>query len=400
MMFNYKKFVMSKAKTVISSYQADRDKSDLKLLVRLASVAFLASLLLCWRFYIHDVRVFGLTPVLPFLTEVPPWFEWALLSLNVTLLAWLIARPLDQLPIYGVLFCSAFWILQDIARFQPYIYMYCFTVFMALFSSRTDQALTALKIMVCGVYFWAGFHKLNASYYFSVAPWFFQPFYDLSNHSNFMNIVILALSFSIPIFEFMIGVFFVFPETRRLASFFSLMMCIVILGCLGPIGRDWNVIVWVWTTYLFVTAFILFFPPPRDAESLKFVLKPILFIPVILFVIAPAFALFGLWHSFPSFKLYSGNVVTAAVQLVKKEDPSLLPDGLGKLVNQERVLQIAEWTLLELNIIPYPETFVYRTGARGLCRYLTYPSEAILRIYMPPPFYSLKGEVAEEPLCR
>lgn len=156
-----------------------------------------------------------------------------------------------------MLFC----IMMDMLLAQPYIYMYCFTLFVVATGSRHQKsALNALRIMVSGVYFWAGFHKLNATFYASVFPWFFSPVYTFSHADSFggLDIVMGIIMLGVPLFESMIGVLLLFPKYRKIATAMAFTMLVTVLICLGPFGHNWGIGVWPWNIFLFLLEVRLF----------------------------------------------------------------------------------------------------------------------------------------------
>ena len=374
------------------------DSSKRMTIMRITCLAFLLTLTLSWRAYIHELRIFSLAPVVKVLEQTPALVEWSLLVLQIVLLAWLLLRPLKHLPAAGVLFITAFWVLQDLMRFQPYIYMYFFTILFAVFFK--ENGLNALKIMVGSVYFWAGFQKLNLTFFTSTFPWFIAPLYKFSSKPSVIDLFVFCIALSVPVFEASIGwLLLFFPKKWKLASFMACIMTLVVLACLGPFGHNLNIIAWPWNTYLLLIEWILFYKPSSSPQKKLFQYSIPTFTSLVLFSIAPAFALFGLWHSFPAFAIYSGNIKYAEVIFSKDEIPAHLPDNLGQFISYENSLSLSRWTNNEFNIIPYPENDVFKAGAMGLCSYLMDKRGAILRIHIASPFYSATPSQRDFPLC-
>jgi len=177
----------------------------------------------------------------------------------------------------------------------------------------------------------------------------------------------------------------------------ALVMLVVVLACLGT--SEWNLIVWPWNVYLFAVEVILFYKPAGLIEKVRWRLDAPTLTIVTLFSVAPAFALMGWWHSYPAFKLYSGNTETAVVVFSDDENLARLPENLGQLVNHERHLSLSDWTIHEFGVAVYPESYVFRRGAQGLCFYLSDRQNAKLRIFAQPPFYSIAVKYEDFPLC-
>ena len=367
-------------------------------IVRITCVAFLITLALSWRAYIPSLRIFALSPVVEILGSTPVWLDWIILILNVGCLGWLVMKPLQRVPAVGVLTCTVFWVLQDLLRFQPYTYMYVFTIVSAVFFG--SRSIDALKIMVASVYVWGGLHKLNATFFLKTFPGFIEPLYKFPEEPSLLAALLALVIFLVPIFEATIGLLFVFfPRQRRLATMMAFIMLVTVLTSLGLDGSTWNIIVWPWNIYLFLLVLTLFYKSTSADDAVRFRLDALTFATVSLFSIAPALALFGWGHSYPAFKLYSGNTKSAVVILAQNENVALLPNNLGQLAGRVHMLPLVDWTAHEFELVVYPELYVFRRGAEGLCPYLSERQSATLRIYDAPVFYRIETTYRDFPLC-
>jgi len=367
-------------------------------IVRVTCVAFLCTLVLSWRAYIPNLRIFAFSPVIEVLGSAPVWFDWTLLILNIACLGWLVVTPLQRAPAVGVLVCTVFWVLQDLLRFQPYTYMYFFTIlWVVLFTSR---GIDAVKIMVASVYVWGGVHKINATFYLSVFPEFIEPLYTFPKEPSLLAALIVLVMFLVPVFESMIGLLLVFfPRQRRLTTGMAFLMLVVVLTSLGLDDDAWNLIVWPWNIYLFLLILMLLPKAASVEDMVRLRLDTPTLATIVLFSVTPACALFGWGHSYPAFKLYSGNTKTAEVIFSQKENIKRLPNGLGQLVGRAHTLSLVDWTVQEFGLVVYPESYVFRRGAKGLCPYLNDGQHATLRIYDPPPFYRIDTTYQDFPVC-
>lgn len=372
-----------------------RDRANI---VRVTSMALLLSLLLSWRAYIPNLRIFEMSSVIELLGAIPVWADWALLILNIGCVGWLLIKPLQPLPAFGLFACTVFWVLQDLLRFQPYTYMYVFTILLAVFFA--SHALNALKIMVASVYLWAGVHKLNATFFLDLFPGLIKPFYTFPKEPSLLAALIALAIFTVPLFEAGIGLLLLFfPRQRRPTILMAFIMLVVVLVCLGFDGNTWNLIVWPWNIYLFLLVFILLSKSAAIDKKVQFGFDTARLATIALFSIAPALALFGWGHSYPSFKLYSGNTKRAEVMFSENETLTGLPNNLRQLVGRARTLPLVDWTAHEFELVVYPETYVFRRGAKGLCPYLSDGQRAILRIYDQPPFNRIDQTYQDFPLC-
>jgi hypothetical protein len=106
-----------------------------------------------------------------------------------------------------------------------------------------------------------------------------------------------------------------------------------------------------------------------------------------LFGVMPVFSFFGLWDSYLSAALYSGNVPNALIYL-NEATRERLPPGIQDQVRTgpDGRLQLNPytWSLVELNAPGYPERRVFLNVARKICIYAADPSAVSLVIYAKP----------------
>src|SRR5437868_14749121 len=101
--------------------------------------------------------------------------------------------------------------------------MYFFTVLWLVFC--TSRSLNDLKIMVGSVYFWGGFHKINATFFLSVFPEFIEPLYLFPKEPSLLAALIVLVMFLVPVFDSMIGLLLIFsPRQFRLTTGMAFLM--------------------------------------------------------------------------------------------------------------------------------------------------------------------------------
>lgn len=386
------------------SSNSDHGPRIMALVARITALCLLATMAISWKAYVPVPHIFASYPLWERLAALPGGVGWAVAALYVGLNLWLLSRPHDRRAATGLLACIAFWTAQDVNRMQPYLYMYSFVLFvLACCGRKKETGLDALRIMVCGVYFWSGLHKMNVTFYVSTFPWFVSPFFTFGQPSTPPIIEFMAqlIMLQTPYFEAMIGVFLLFPRWRRIGTAMAFCMLMVVLLCLGPLGHNWGMVVWPWNVYLFVLEVVLFMDVAYNRRAPFLLSRPraLALVSIALFLLAPSLATVSLWYTRFGFKLYSGNASYAEIVLPADENYTKMPPDLKGLVNAKHVLDVTEWSGRELQNLPYPVPEAFKTGARGLCPYLAKPKAAILRIYAPPPFYSFHGTHEDFPLC-
>ncbi|MCA1738042.1 MAG: hypothetical protein LC740_04195, partial [Actinobacteria bacterium] len=180
--------------------------------------------------------------------------------------------------------------------------------------------------------------------------------------------------------EAAIGVGLLTRRFRKPAVIGALSMHAFIMLCVGPLGHDWNSVVWPWNFAMPAFALILFWKPPDDPSPSKILspgrnLSPSSILQaamLVLFAIMPLFNFFGLWHSYLSSSLYSGT---------NKQGYVLEWEG-----SDRRITRIGDLSAKELNAPAYPEERIYENVfARRWCEEggeeaQTGYSEPILRV--------------------
>ncbi len=381
--------------------ESRNDSADLDFILRLTSFSYIITLALTWKVYVRVDRLFAPAPVVHSLLSVPYSVDIPLFGSMLALLVVLIVKPRLHAAAYAVAGIGTFWALQDLLRLQPYTMMYIFTIFISAFSRQMrHHGLSALRVMVSSVYFWAGFNKLNASFIITIFPWFVLPIYQPFSALPGAGFIFILLGILTPLFELAIGILLLIPVYRKTACVMALFMLAIVLCCLGPVGWNWNNVVWPWNIYLLITEYILFIRLRAGEPAIHRSPNLSLISSIAIFSLAPALALFGLWHAYPSFRLYSGNTRSAVISLPENEPRSELPEHLADLIQSDGRLDVTDFAVRDLNMAVYPEDYVFRMGARGLCRYLHFPSKARLRLTDIPDFLRRTAPASkDEPLC-
>jgi uncharacterized membrane protein YphA (DoxX/SURF4 family) len=382
----------------------DNSQRVFDLVMRLTCISMLFVFAYGWRRYAPGYQIMNQAPLIESLTHLPDLLNWAVLFLCSASFAFLLFIPQNRIAAQIILPCMIFFVLQDFNRLQPFVFMYMFPiVIVALFKEAGERGVNALRFMVCGIYFWAGFHKLNMSFYMGTFPWFVSPIYKLfANYpSPVIDVLFAVMTFITPFFEALIGILLMFPKWRRVATFMASIMLATVLFCLGPFGHNWGQIVWPWNVYLFSLEYLLFFSFAGDkGKSLLSVpMTKVSVLSIAVYVVAPVLAIFTHWYAYTGYKLYSANIVTGKIILGSNEALNAAPDYIKKIVKQNNTIGVIELFGAERSGAPYPVPYVLKTSTKGLCKFLDNPKDAILRINYPPPFYKIKGTDEDSELC-
>ncbi len=321
-------------------------------------------------------RLYPLSPVLGFPALSSPWdgwFFWA--ALAVLALIPLARNPRPWIALFlAVAIVAA---LQDQSRWQPWFYQYLFMLAaLGLSHERNPEAgLNTCRLILASAYIWSGLSKLNPRFLETVVPRLLEPLTKQSPGK---------LAYATAVAESMIGVALLFPRSRRVAVWCGVAMHLGILASIGPLGSRFNPVIWPWNVAMIAFLWLLFGRSENTAREIlwskSFVFQKAV---LILFGLAPALGFFGLWDSYLSFSLYSGNLDSASIYL---SDASYdrLPGDFGDWVYEEAPnlnrLSIRDWSLGELNVPAYPEPRIFRNLARHLCTETGSPADLRLVI--------------------
>ena len=374
-----------------------KDRVRQKLATRLiwlwwvVALGLIAGLLLSPKLWV-STRTYPLTPLFG-LPPLPYPADYVLFGLFGILLVGAAAfrRKAAALFAAAALGLTLFFILQDLSRLQPWFYQYSFMLAaLCLYGwgrLGAEGALNACRLIMASIYFWSGLQKANASFVGEGYPWLVEPIAERLPTAGWWTDALLLGAYAAPAVEAGIGLGLLVPRFRTPAIVVALSLHAFILLCLGPWGHDWNTVVWPWNVTMGAFVLILFWRSP-DEPSLLAVLKlergPWLGTAfragaLVLFAIMPILSFFGLWHSYLSSSLYSGNT---------KQGYLLTYDASGL-----KSMSISALSLKEMNVPAYPEKRVFKNVFADRCEEVGLPEPSLL-VRGTPDIFS--GERPEE----
>jgi uncharacterized membrane protein YphA (DoxX/SURF4 family) len=321
-------------------------------------------------------RVYPLTPVFHFLPPVPPPFDLVVLVAMVLLAVWAAAARRPFKPLAGLLAVAVAYATEDQSRWQPWFYQYV-TMLAALLwwyarsddAMRRERALAACRLIVAAVYFWSGLHKINPGFLHSAFPWMLEP----------LRLQWLApLAPAVPIVEAAIGAGLLIPKFRRTAVIGALAMHAFILASIGPLGRNFDQVVWPWNIAMACLVVLLFWRPVWEPKAAAPKLA------VVLCAIMPALSFLGVWDNYLSFAMYSGNSNQAWIYMpasVADRLPDELQEHTAENPSKVDTIDITQWSYAELNVPPYAELRIYRNIGRKVCSAAGNPREMVMVVH-------------------
>ena len=328
-------------------------------------------------------RAYPLTPVFPFLPSIPSQLDMPIYG-AILLLAVAAVFVRSVKLVAALILVAAVYALFDQSRWQPWFYQYLLML-AALCDPRPARALATCRFIVAAVYFWSGLHKLN--------PGFVDGTFAFMVAALPGGAWLHPLAYLAPVLEAAIGVALLTRRFRRAAACAAIAMHVFILAAIGPLGHNFDSVVWPWNIAMICLVAMLF----RTGE----LWRPVPVWAILLCGLAPAFNFFDLWDGYLSFALYSGNSNYAEIYIAD-DVAGRLPDAIQQRidVNDSKVdeLDLMEWSYDELNVPAYSEPRVYRNILRHLCALTEEPDRMVLVIDHRAPLFGRRSRTVEK--CR
>jgi hypothetical protein len=265
-----------------------------------------------------------------------------------------------------------------------------------------QNVMRLLKFIVIAIYFWGGFNKLNIAFAWEVFPWLIEPtglgeFYYLGfdNLNSFPLPVANYIAFVIPIVEIAIAIFLLIPRFRNSALILCLITHLFSLYAIGPLGQNWNIVVWPWNFEMPILCWLLFYGVREENYLQKYgqALKSKVGLPILfLFLVAPTLSFFGKWDKGMAMHLYSGNSSQMEFhfegfqeQLVNS---SFAPYLSLDTVTMTSYMKVRYWADAQLGTPMYSEPRYLKKVGAYLCNCLENTNNSGIQIINRNGFYS------------
>lgn len=357
------------------------------------AVALALGFVLSFRLWISS-RLFPLVPVIPKPPAVPFPFDYIWFALLLGLLVAICVRAQPRKFVIAFLALAGLLCLFDQMRWQPWFYQYFFMLAALGFGAWKEPpvkgnraALKCCALIIVSIYFWSGVQKLNASFIYEVWPGMLEPLLrflpgGLKSLPRFTALII-------PLLEICIAMGLLTRRFRNASVILAIATHAVILALLIPTGE--NTVVWPWNIAMGFLVLILFWQNQETTAGQILVPKRAFHtLVLILFAILPPLSLIGLWDSYLSSALYSGNNYRGVIY-INRPVMDRLPAALYQYVwsdVQPMFLDPTLWAYGELNVPVYPEPRVFRRITEQVCAYAERPEDVQLGLRGKPNLFT------------
>lgn len=347
--------------------------SRLHKIVIVICICLLVQLGISWKVWLPFNRQFPLVNAFSFLNMhyglIVDVILYALLAGSIIVL---MVAPFKRQFIYLLGLLLTLLILEDINRFQPWVYMYALMLLSVGFGYKKwgeGKVLFMIRILLAATYLWSGLQKLNHAFAAEIFPWLMSPL-GLTNFLETHH----RLAYAIPFIETISGIVLLLKHYQKYAGIVLIAMHLLLLYILGPFGNTWNSLVWPWNLALAGILLLLIYE--KDYAGFVVSVNPLFrsawFITMgALTCIMPAFNFTGWWDNYLSDSFYSSNIPEAIFYSSKASNyaDSVMGNITGAVYPQNggKYYVIDAWALHELNTPVYPQDRYFKKIGAYLC---------------------------------
>jgi len=334
-------------------------------LLKITCLFRLCAKLISWKIW-TAYRLYPLVPVSEIFDRVPPVVHLVLLITSILLMIFLFFKN-NRWILIALLAVELVSCLLDQNRWRAWEYQYLFILIAFIINANKPKNLAGiLSFILIATYFYSGCGKFNPGFlqnvwgYMVLKLFFKLPANVASNHLVYYSGYLLA------VFELVCSLGLIFIWTRKIAAIALIIMHLFLLIMLGPLGLNYNKIVWPWNLAMIFYLYFIFLRNPETAPDLKPVLQGWNRLIFVFLAILPALHFVGYWDELLSASMYSGKslVMTVCVQDTTK-CRELRPFFNHRNYDKTRCkgeaeINLQDWAILETNVTPNPELRIYK----------------------------------------
>jgi hypothetical protein len=340
-------------------------------LFKITCIFWLAAKLISWRIWTAN-RLYPLAPVTEILDRVPPVIHLILLITSISLLVFLFFKN-SRWVLIALLAVELASCLLDQNRWRAWEYQYLFILIALIINANRQKNLVGvLSFILIATYFYSACGKFNPGFLQNVWGYMVLKLF-LKLPANVVSQRLVYYSgYLLAVFELVCSLGLIFIRTRKTGAIALIIMHVFLLIMLGPLGLNYNKIVWPWNLAMIFYLYFIFLRNPETAPDLKPVLQGWNRLIFVFLAIMPALHFVGYWDELLSASMYSGKslVMTVCIQDTTK-CRELRPfyshhNYDKKLCNGEVEINLQDWAILETNVTPNPELRIYKIIQRKL----------------------------------
>lgn len=339
------------------------EKTRLSLLIRGISLLWILAKIFSYKTWIADRKYPVIAPA-EFLQSIPSIVHLVLFLVAMIALCVVLVYPKKYIIALFLLFEMLSCAL-DTVRWQPWEFMYICIFLLFIFNQKKSQVFfLLLHLFICSVYIFSGLHKINRG--FLSVVWVQMVLQKLLGISiqTIVDYKLFFVGLLIPFTELFLGIALLFSKHKKIIRNLLILMHIIILTAIGPLGLNYNPIVWGWNIAMIFMLLIVYEKP---TEKILFKTVKLNLVWMILWFFMPFFSFFGKWYQYFSSSLYTGKEKQIYVYISKK-NKQYQEFAYSDLNSKEDfyIVNLQNWALEEIKSAPLPENEINQKIIRFL----------------------------------
>ncbi len=369
------------------------------------SITLLVQLLITNKLWMTLGRSFPAVPVtqkFPF--DIPLWLDQGFFFLGIFLLFLLIFMRRRRFLLNLFFVWAGLMVLMDVNRLQPWYYQFMLMIWVAGFASKQKEGqssiLATLRFIIIATYIWSGINKLNIHFGETNFPWIMDSI-DLFSFLGEYSFI----GYGLGVFEILLGISFLMPRFWHISVPAGILFHLLIFLFLGPLGHNWNPVIWPWNFGMIFLLWIIFptrfVVVPDVADQTSSVRRFMPFYAILLLLgLLPILSFFNLWDNPLSMTMYSG-LNTEAMMYYQEEEKGCFPTLENTEITKrgtKEYLSLDDWAMEEMRVPFYSKKNIYKKLGRQLCTCITDKENAGITMLSPAGRWD-KNTIVEELNC-
>ncbi|MEO6636701.1 MAG: hypothetical protein ABIN25_00405 [Ginsengibacter sp.] len=335
------------------------------LVTRVVCVSWLVAKSISWKLWLA-YRLFPVVPPFDFLF-VPQAVHLIFYIISLSCIAAVLIFPSKRILLLSVILIELLSCSLDQNRWQSWEYQYIFIMVAILINRRNEiNALHSIAFIFISTYFFSGLSKINPGFSGYVQRELVSFGIFKVRDSYFYNLVIYHAGYLAGVIEMLLAAGLLFKRTLKAAAVLLICMHLGILILLGPLGVNYNIIIWPWNIGMIICIYLLFLNGDYFILSIISLKAGFNKVFILFFGLLPFLNFFGYWDYFLSSSLYSfkppqmyicihDTVRTHALStFFIKNKHTFICDNSSTLLN------VQSWSMQEMAVPAYPEIRVYK----------------------------------------
>lgn len=304
-------------------------------------------------------RLYPVIPPIEILGNTPAFLHRFLFGFSLLCLFTVLCFKINRWLLIALFFSEIISCMLDTARWQPWEYMYLCILFVTIINFYKPKNILLLShLFLVSIYLFSGLHKFSRD--FLSAVWlnmFLMDFLGLSI-DFILKYKLFFLGLLVPVIEVSLALLLLLSKYKKMISYLLISMHLSIIIFIGPIGLQYNSVVWPWNLVMICILIVVYSKPIEF--SYRTVLANSYWL--ILWFAMPVLSLFGSWYQYFSFNLYSGKGNQMYICLLNNEEEfkPYFESSNSTLCGRKPTVNLQNWALKEIKSAPIPETEIYQ----------------------------------------